>query len=149
MLLAGTFLLAVPAHVQAIEECILSAAYRYQVSDQLLLAIAKVESGYNPNAINRNRNGTYDMGVMQINSSWLPKLGKYGIHRSHLFDPCTNIHVGAWILANNAVKYGYNWHAVSAYNTGHPTRGIEYARKVLTTVYAPPSHQSRGKRKGK
>ena len=32
------------------------------------LAIARAESGYRPNAINHNTNGTYDIGVFQINS---------------------------------------------------------------------------------
>lgn len=35
---------------------------------ELLIAIAKAESGMNPNAINVNRNGTVDRGVFQINS---------------------------------------------------------------------------------
>ncbi len=40
------------------------------IFSELLRSIAEAESGLNPAAINRNSNGTYDFGVMQINSSW-------------------------------------------------------------------------------
>ena len=54
---------------------------------------------------------------MQINSQWWPALAQYGIEPSHLWDPCTSIHVGAWILANNMQRGDY-WSAVGAYNAG-------------------------------
>ena len=38
---------------------------------------------------------------MQINSSWLPILAKYGIAKSDLLNPCVNTHVGAWVLATS------------------------------------------------
>ncbi|NJD34799.1 MAG: lytic transglycosylase domain-containing protein, partial [Betaproteobacteria bacterium] len=50
------------------------AAQRYQVSSALLYAIARTESGLNPLAIGRNGNGSRDIGLMQINSAWLPTL---------------------------------------------------------------------------
>lgn len=138
---AGVALAASP---QEISQCMSAAGVYYQVSPVLLWSIAKVESGFNVRATNSNSNGTDDIGIMQINSSWLPKLAPYGITRHRLMnDPCLNIHVGAWILAQNAHKHGYNWQAVSAYNTGHPTRGVQYARKVLDVAYGT---EKRGRR---
>jgi len=133
--------LALPdAGAQSLNDCFVAAGQRYNVSPLLLWSIAKEESGFNPRAINRNKatagkRQTYDYGIMQVNDSWLPTLSRYGISRAHLFDPCVNIHVGAWIFAIGANRHGYNWQALSAYNTGHPTRGRGYAAKVLGTAY--------------
>ena len=89
--------------------CWQNAGERYNVSPQLLHAIARVESGLDPMAVNhshRQRTGTYDIGLMQINSSHLQRLAKYGIEQHHLFDPCINIHVGAWLLADQFSRHG-------------------------------------------
>ena len=104
-------LAALPAHA-----CWDEAAARYRVSSELLYAIARTESALDPQAVGRNRNGTRDIGLMQINSAWLPTLAAHGIGERDLFDPCTSIHVGAWILAGNVQRLGYTWEAVGAYN---------------------------------
>jgi soluble lytic murein transglycosylase-like protein len=106
------------------------AAQRYQVSSALLYAIARTESGLNPRAINRNTNGSRDIGLMQINSAWLPALATHGIGERELFEPCTNIQVGAWILAGNIRRLGYTWNAVGAYNATRPALRRAYIEKV-------------------
>ncbi|MEK8087657.1 lytic transglycosylase domain-containing protein [Aquabacterium sp. A3] len=108
--------LSLSAHAQA---CWDEAAQRYGVSSQLLYAVAKVESHLNPKALNlshRQRTGSYDIGLMQINSSNLPALARFGISESDLYSPCTNIHVGAWLLAQTLARQGLSWDGVGAYN---------------------------------
>ena len=114
--------------------CFEIAATRYQIPVQLLKAIAMTETKMNPYAINVNRNKTYDIGLMQINSSWLSKLNLVGINREDLLDGCKNIQVGAWILASNIKEYGFNKKAIGAYNSMTPSYQEAYARKVLSNL---------------
>lgn len=104
--------------------CFEQAAARYGVSPQLLCAVARCESNLKPTAVNRDhvsRTGTVDLGLMQINSGHLPWLSKFGIKQEHLFDACTNVHVGAYLLAERMQKYGDSWEAVGAYNASCST----------------------------
>ena len=112
------------------QACWEDAAARYQVSGTLLQAIARTESGGNPHAIGRNRDGSRDIGLMQINSAWLPALARHGIDERDLYEPCTNLHVGAWILAHAIARYGYTWEAVGAYNAARPAARRTYIDKV-------------------
>ena len=69
--------------------CYAEAGSRYGVSPRLLQAISQGESNFNPVAVNQNTNGSYDFGLMQINSSWEPTLRRMGIAWESLADPCT------------------------------------------------------------
>ena len=125
-----------PAHA-----CWEQAAERYGVSPELLYAIARTESGLDPRAVGHNRNGSRDIGLMQINSAWLPRLSALGITERDLLNPCTSIHVGAWILAGNVQRLGYTWEAVGAYNATSPALRRAYAERVYRQVSrasAPP-----------
>ncbi len=112
--------------------CFEEAGRMYGVSPQLLWAIAKVESNFNPKALNKNKNKSYDFGVMQINSSWAKTLGEE-LWQS-LGDPCTNVKVGAWVLAQCIQTYGYTWEAVGCYNAKNPHKRARYANKVYNVL---------------
>ncbi|MDA8171385.1 MAG: lytic transglycosylase domain-containing protein [Nitrospiraceae bacterium] len=108
--------------------CFEAAGAEYDISPRLLWSIAKVESDFTPQAVNWNQNGTYDYGLMQINSGWAQRLGM-GVWRS-LGDPCTNIKTGAWILAKCVQRYGYTWEAVGCYNASNNEKRERYARRI-------------------
>lgn len=135
---AASFVSANPGHDSSLERitmCLQGAA-KYQNQDPALLkAIALQESGLNPLAVNQNSNGTKDRGLLQINDIWLPKLKKFGISESDLFDPCVSAYVGAWVLAQAIAKHGPTWRAVGAYNAGSsPKREAaraRYAQKIM------------------
>lgn len=124
---AAIFLLG---SMSASAACFDEAAERYRVPVSLLKAISTVESGGNPRARNKNRNGSFDIGHMQINSAWLPTLARYGIDEERLWEPCINTNIGAWVLSQNIARFGLTWNAVGAYNAATESKRLEYAKKV-------------------
>jgi len=86
-----------------------------------------------------------DIGLLQINSQWLPRLH---LAPERLLDPCVNVRVGAAILAANFVAASRpgrsHLHALvaalSAYNSGSETAAVQYAAKVFSVRIA--SHPS-------
>lgn len=110
--------------------CYEEAGAMYGIAPRLLWTISKGESNFNPAAVNYNTNGSYDFGLMQINSSWAPSLRRMGISWEALADPCTNVKVGAWVLAQCIRDYGYTWSAVGCYNSRTPSKRDRYAAKI-------------------
>jgi len=101
----------------------------------VLEAISWVESRHNPDALRKNvrikKDGStaisYDLGHMQINDHfWKAKIQAVDPRLWDLMlkDPKICTKIGAWILAQNIQKYGFNWNAIAAYNTG---RAIDLA----------------------
>lgn len=116
--LVAAILLAIPSG-WAQADCFAHHAARFGLEPELLRAIALVESGGRPHAVNgahQGRTGTRDLGLMQINSAWLPRLRRHGILEPDLFEPCTSIEVGAWVLSDLVARHGNTWDAVGAYN---------------------------------
>lgn len=110
--------------------CWNEAAARYHINASVLQSIGQHESGLKSTAINRNNNGTVDVGVMQINSIHFAELQSYGIVPSALWEPCTNVMVGAFLLAKSIKKYGNTWEAVGAYHSRTPSLKERYALQV-------------------
>lgn len=111
-------------------DCFAAAGQRYHIHPRLLQAIAQHESRMNPRAVNQNKDGSRDIGIMQINSRWLPTLNNLGITSGQLWDECFNIMIGAWVLAQNFQRLGYTWEAVGAYNARSSDKRIRYAWQV-------------------
>lgn len=119
------------------------AEAQHRITPKLLCSFAKVESKENPNAINRNTNGSFDVGVMQINSSWLPTLNKYGITLNSLLDPKTNIMVGAWVLSQCHASFGESWKSIDCYNKGarkakNNSKYNQLIQEAYNTIQTPP-----------
>jgi soluble lytic murein transglycosylase-like protein len=110
-------------------ECINHAAEKFHVPATLIVSVIKIENGWNGAAI-KNKNGTYDLGVMQVNSSWIAKFNKVGITRKQLqFDPCVNVYTATWILAKGLTR-GEGWQGVGNYHSATPVHNQRYRQKV-------------------
>jgi len=76
----------------------------FGAESRIALAVAKAESGLNPRAINRNRDGSRDIGIFQIND-------RHGWEDEELLDWRGNIRIakelrdrrgwGEWVVYNN------------------------------------------------
>jgi len=123
-----------PADAHADVDCFVAAAAYQHVSPVVLRAIAWQESRGNANAVHRNRNGSIDYGMMQINSVHLPALSRYGVSAADLMNPCSSVYVAAWHLHRMMLKYGNTWQAVGAYHSETPDERDRYARAIEALV---------------
>ena len=114
--------------------CISPASEFHQVNGWVLASILKVESSFNPKALNRNRNGTVDVGIGQINSLHFKELSKYGISPESLQDACIGTYVAAWHLAKQKKTYGNTWFAIGAYHSATPYFNSRYQALVYNTM---------------
>lgn len=93
--------------------CVTPAAQYHSVNPWVLRAILKVESGFNPGAINRNPNNTVDVGIAQMNSMHFKELQQHGVAPGHLLDGCIATYVAAWHLAKQMRVHGNTWFGIS------------------------------------
>jgi soluble lytic murein transglycosylase-like protein len=139
--LAASYPTSIPAPWSA---CFREAGRFYRLPPTLLVAVAQTESRLNPAAINVDRDGSRDVGLMQINSRWFSALQASGIAPERLYEPCVSIWVGAWLLSDAVAAHGYGWVAIGAYNAGGgrtpaaAERRAAYARRVSRNLAELP-----------
>jgi len=105
---------------------IIGYAVEYDIPVSLLFSIIYVESSFNPKAINKNSNGTYDYGLMSLNSKTFK-----GYSREQLFNIETNLRLGCEYLMWLKKRYKTWGEAVIHYN-GLYTKGAgSYMVKVM------------------
>jgi soluble lytic murein transglycosylase-like protein len=113
--------------------CFDKASELYAVPAELIEAISQWETQKNQRAFNWNRNGTYDITHMQINSSWYRKLGP--ARWDSLTDPCQATIVGTWILSQCIERHGYTWEAIGCYNAGSRRDRDASRKKYAWNIY--------------
>jgi len=105
---------------RTIQVCLNRAASYYKVPVLLLDAILWQEGG--TDGVGKlDPNGTYDLGLAQINSQWLQVFARDGITAKEVLDnPCENIYAAGYILDKYVNLFGgHNWfYATMAYNIG-------------------------------
>lgn len=108
--------------------CIQAAAQRYRVEPVLILAILSTEGG-RPGLARLNRNGSYDLGPMQVNTLWVSRAG---LNAQQLRDHgCYNVFVGTAILANELVRSAGDMGAgIGNYHSRTPKHHERYRRQV-------------------
>lgn len=116
------------------DDCVTQAATYHSVSPWVLRAIIQVESSFNPNALNKNNNGTVDVGIAQINSMHFKELAKYGIAQRDLLNGCISSYVAAWHLKKQINAYGNTWFAVGAYHSATPCFNQRYTGLVWNVL---------------
>ena len=111
-------------------DCINHAAVVYHVPATVILSIIKQENGRNGEA-SPNKNGTFDYGVAQINSTWLPTLTKYGYTKDDIqFNACKNVEAATWILAQAIADGKTTWAGVGDYHSHTPKYNQPYSAAI-------------------
>jgi len=88
----------IPPPIQERIVCSISAAVKYQVPANIILAVAEKEAG-KPGQWIRNSNGSYDVGQMQFNTNYLADLAHYGITANDVAATgCYSFDLAAWRL---------------------------------------------------
>lgn len=119
-----------------IAACVFLAANTYEIPPAALMGIYQIESGTIGQEV-ANKNGSYDLGPMQINTIWLPELSKrWGVSRDTARrlvrdDACTNVGVAAWILRQHLEETGDIAKAIAHYHSKTPIHGGKYKSKVV------------------
>lgn len=114
--------------------CVLEASQYHGVNPWLLRAILKVESDFNARAVNRNANGTIDVGMAQINSVHFAELSRWGVAPASLLDGCVASYVAAWHLARQIRRHGNTWFGVASYHSTSACHNARYASLLWNTL---------------
>lgn len=124
---------------QIFAACIFAAAQTYAVPHTVLLGVLHVEGG-RAGMASQNTNGTQDLGPMQINTLWVPKLARHWnvpeatAKRMVRDNPCVNVGVGAWILRMKMNETGSLSRGIAHYHSATPGIGTRYRDKVLVAM---------------
>ena len=120
-----------------IRDCLKAAGNAYREPPALLVILLNVEGG-RLGAVSQNTNGTADIGPMQVNDIWLPKLAAHWSTSKHsaylaLRDNfCANVEAGAWILRMGLDEaHGDFWEGVGFYHSHDPGYKQSYLHSVL------------------
>ncbi|PHV39213.1 conjugal transfer protein TrbN [Janthinobacterium sp. BJB304] len=107
--------------------CSITAAIKYQVPANILLAIAEKEGG-RPGMIVANKNDTYDIGPMQFNSAYLLQLRQYGITPAHVAAKgCYPYYLAAWRLRQHLLHdTGNLWARAANYHSRTAQYNLPY-----------------------
>ena len=119
-----------------VSECIIAASELYDFPAGVLVIILNVENG-RLGEVSGNKNGTVDIGPMQVNEIWVPKLAEHwGVspdqaYRALRDEVCANIEGGSWILrqALDEAK-GNFWEGVALYHSHSGAAKSAYLRSV-------------------
>lgn len=93
---------ASPLNSPEVVACAQQASEAFGVPIELIHLILRLEGGW-AGAMQKNKDGSYDLGPMQVNTQWLPRLNKRGIAvtlEDVRDNVCVNVSVGTWLLAH-------------------------------------------------
>jgi hypothetical protein len=122
--------------------CMALVAQVYSLPPRVLPSIQAVEGG-GPGVEHWNTDGSTDLGVMQINTLWIPTLSRYArlvpaeVRRRLLFQPCFNIAAAGLILRTYLDEtHGELMQAIGNYHSHTPLLNQRYQIKVRQSAAA-------------
>jgi hypothetical protein len=120
--------------------CMVAAASFYHLPPRVLPSIQVVEAGQ-PGTVSRNTDGSSDLGVMQVNTLWVPQFAAItgmtedAVRTRLIIDPCFNIAAAGAIMRVYLNEAGGDLvRAVGYYHSHTPERASAYQQKVLNAA---------------
>ncbi|MFT4055171.1 MAG: lytic transglycosylase domain-containing protein [Novosphingobium sp.] len=130
-----------PEEERLIGTCIRKASFGHVWLEKTLWGLRDQEAGWVGAKI-PNRNGSYDLGPLQINSWWVSRIAK-SVRRSegevqrHLtFDACFNVEAARWIFLSALKNTGDYWKAIGTYHSPTIWRQRSYRHSVYSRLVA-------------
>ena len=125
--------------------CMVAAASAYHLPVHALPAIQAAEGGY-IGAVRADADGSHDLGLMQVNTQWIPALARatglapQTVAVRLIVSPCFNIVCAAAILHGYAEEtHGNMWQAIGDYHSHTPGLNTAYKFRVLEeSMLLPP-----------
>ncbi|BCI66463.1 lytic transglycosylase domain-containing protein [Acetobacter aceti] len=121
--------------------CMVAAAIRYDIPPRVLPTIWEVERGAN-GVVSRNKDGSSDMGLMQINTRWiqpiteLTRMPAVQVAARLVSDGCFNIAASAMIMRTYLNEtHGDLMKAVGNYHSHTPMLNEAYQKKVMEQAW--------------
>lgn len=130
--------MAAPEKVQVeqrIASCIRHASMGHAWLEKTLWGLRDQEAGWIGAEV-RNSNGSHDLGPLQINSWWVPRIAAQVGHselqvRHWLrFDPCFNAEAARWIFLSSLRAAKDYWAAIGLYHSPTTWRQRRYSGSV-------------------
>lgn len=126
------FIADLPPQIQERVVCSISAAAKYEVPANIVLAVAEKEGG-KPGQWVRNTNGTHDVGPMQFNTAYLTELSRYGITANDVAAAgCYSFDLAAWRLRGHIRNdKGDIWTKAANYHSRTPRYNTVYRADLM------------------
>lgn len=126
------FIAELPPLEQERVVCSISAAVKYEVPANIVLAVAEKEGG-KPGQWVRNTNGTHDVGPMQFNTAYLSDLARYGITADDVAAAgCYSFDLAAWRLRSHLRNdKGDIWTRAANYHSRRPRYNAIYRADLM------------------
>ncbi|HUD92326.1 lytic transglycosylase domain-containing protein [Sphingobium sp.] len=112
-----------------------------------LLALRQKEGGWIGAQV-RNSNGSFDLGPMQVNDWWVPRIAML-IDRDAIsvrtwltHDPCFNVGTAKWIFLSALAQSKDYWQSIGIYHSPTRWRQTAYARDVARLLKIMPRASS-------
>jgi hypothetical protein len=130
---------ASPAEEQNIAFCIRAAAQGKSWLEKTLWGLRDQEGGWLGAAV-LNTNGSHDLGPLQINSWWVPRIASLvGRPAAHVrvwlqTDACFNAAAARWIFLTALAESQNYWKAIGIYHSPTLWRQRSYAASVASKL---------------
>lgn len=124
------------AEYEDVKGCIKYSAKHFALDKELLVAVLMTEQGLS-DPVRENNNGTFDLGIYQINQVRLGELADFEVTPKMLVtDHCVNSFMAAYLLNKEINEASDYWTGVGNYHYGswgkYPKHHYQYIQKVYS-----------------